>query len=892
MLRHAPALKMLFSLTPWALLVALAGPVAGAERALGGPGEFGALAAPFSFEAQSGPGADPVRFISSGSAASPGFPGARGRLLLLPAEAVLHPGAGRKPLRLRFGGGDPDARITGSGELPGRVHYLIGPDPGRWRRDVRRFAAVRYEDLYPGIDLVFHGERGALEFDFIVEPGADPEPIRIEIDPSYASLDAAGDLVVALEGAGGGVRAGAEVRLRAPVIYQEAAASGGEGARRARVEGSFLLGPGGIVRFRIGPYDRERPLVIDPMFDYSTYLGGRKRDSAVAIRVDASGSAYIAGLTSSANIPQRDPFQEDRGNRDSFVAKLDPSGSTLVYGTYLGGSEEDEPTDMAVDQAGSVYVIGSTNSRDFPTRNAFQGSRRGERDAFVARLDPSGSDVIYATYLGGSDFDSGNAIAIDLAGSAYVTGSTFSKNFPLVNPFQDRRRDEEDSFVAKIDPTGAALVYSTFLGGNGRDSGLAIAVAADGGACVTGTTGSNNFPVLNPIEDRRQGNFDAFVTRFNPAGTALVFSTYLGGGESDTPVELVLDAAGNVVLAGTTRSKKFPTTPGAFQEKKKGGEDIFVTRLDPSGTTILYSTFLGGRGSDTAGGMALDGAGNIYIAGTTRSGGFPRVDAIQRDLRAFDAFVTRINAAGDTLDYSTFVGGRGVDRATSIAVDAAENAYITGNTRSDDYPIANALQPELASREGEEDFFITKISPLFAIDTATVKVQAPTAVNLSARTPAATRRIKVTIQNRSLLDEVIPDASALLRLVSLEVQSLGACPDVPAALIPPASGFPIVLSSKKKLKLTFEAVFDCANDPAASSSRDPGHDDYTVVVTVDHAAFDGRADTHPEDDDCPHDALPGNAEPNPDGSLKDAGCGRRKADGTFGAPILIDVRVR
>jgi hypothetical protein len=640
--------------------------------------------------------------------------------------ARLRPAGGGRvtsvTLRMTFVGANPAPRLVGTEELPGRANYFIGNDPGKWRSNVPTYAKVQYKDVYPGIDLVYYGNQRQLEYDFVVSPGADPNRIRISFQGTdKLEVDAEGDLVLHT--------AAGPIRQRKPVIYQEVV-----GARR-EVSGGYALKGAHQVGFQVAMYDPSRPLVIDPALFYSTYLGGSGDDFGDGIAVDTSGNAYVTGQTASTNFPTTAGAAQSTfggvngfGYGDAFVTKLDPTGSALVYSTYLGGSGDERGNGIALDAAGNAYIVGFTNSTNFPTTpGAFQTTYRGGSfDAFVAKLDAAGSTLVYATYLGGNSFDFGDAIAVDLAGSAYVTGSTDSTNFPTtVGAFQPAFGGTGplgvgDAFVAKLNPTGSALVYSTYLGGSGDDAGTGIAVDPTGSAYVGGNTHSTNFPTTPGAFQSAFGGgpFDAFVARLDPVGAVLVYSTYLGGSGDDEGFGLAIDASGNVYVTGSTTSTNFPTTPGAFQTSfggvgSSGFGDAFVTELNPTGSALVYSTYLGGSDDDAGASIALDTSGNAYVTGWTASSNFPTTaGAFQAALAGgFDAFVTKLNPTGTTLVYSTYLGGSGDDFGFGIAVDALPNpnAYVTGDTASANFPTTpRAFQTTFGG--GTDDAFVTKIA--------------------------------------------------------------------------------------------------------------------------------------------------------------------------------------
>jgi hypothetical protein len=471
------------------------------------------------------------------------------------------------------------------------------------------------------------------------------------------------------------------------------------------------------VSLEIGVYDKTRRLVIDPWLSYSTYLGGSSIDVGRAIAVDSSGNAYIAGITSSGDFPVTPgAFQTtcsgcSGGAQHVFVTKFNPTGSALVYSTYLGGTNNDSGLGIALDTLGDAYVTGYTLSTDFPTTpGAFQTACAGScayQDAFVTELNPTGSALVYSTYLGGTGADVGQGIAVDASGDAYVTGDTLSSDFPATpGAFQTTCGGGPgnctigDGFVAKLTSDGSGLVYSTYLGGSSVDQALGIAVDASGNAYVTGGTSSSDFPTTPgafettcPAQDSCTPGA-GFVTKLNSPGSALVYSTYLGGSHGGAGFGIVVDNSGDAYVTGTTDSTDFPVTPGASQTTFGGGEtDAFVTKMNSSGSGLVYSTFLGGSGIDQGFGVALDSSDNSYVTGSTYSSDFPTTPgAFQTTCggcsgTTADAFVTELNSAGSSLVYSTYLGGSNADGGQSIALGASGIAYVTGYTYSIDFPI-------------------------------------------------------------------------------------------------------------------------------------------------------------------------------------------------------------
>jgi hypothetical protein len=419
------------------------------------------------------------------------------------------------------------------------------------------------------------------------------------------------------------------VRQPKPFVYQEVA-----GARR-EVEAGYAVGADGLVGFSVGEYDKGLPLVIDPVLVYSTYLGGSGGDQAWGVAVDSAGSAYFAGFTTSTNFPTANALQAANGGfQDVLITKINAAGTALVYSTYLGGSSSEQARAIAVDSAGNAYVTGFTGSSNFPTANALQAALSADtQDTFVTKLNAAGTALVYSTYLGGdgsSDF--GEGITVDSAGNAYVTGSTNSTNWPTANAIQAGLAGASDVYLTKLNAAGTALVYSTYLGGTGFELAESVKVDSAGNAYLAGDTASTNFPTASPVQAANAGGTsDAFVTKVNAAGTALVYSTYLGGSDRDQAESIAVDSAGNAYVTGETASTNFPVA-NALQPANGGGvnQDAFVTKLNAAGSALVYSTYLGGSGGDLGNGIAVDSAGNAYVTGGTGSNTtFPTANAIQ-----------------------------------------------------------------------------------------------------------------------------------------------------------------------------------------------------------------------------------------------------------------------
>ncbi len=674
-----------------------------------------------------------------------------------PQSAICNPQS--KALRLKFDGAKRAKQIAGVDLLQGKSNYFIGNDPQKWRTDIPNYARVEYREVYPGVGIAYYGTQQSLEYDFIVAPGADPQVITVSFDGAdKIELNAQGDLELHLNGE--------VIYQRSPVVYQKVNGRQQSVTGRYVIKGekqigfelgnydsgkSLVIDP--VLEYSTyfggGGDDIAQSIKVDSSGNayltgvtaasdfitkdslqgasrggldvfvakissngvglfYSTYLGGSGDDAGNGIAVDGSGNAYVIGYTSSTDFNTRSPLQNtNRGASDAFIAKINPSGSQLIYSTYLGSSKEDIGFAVATDATGNAYVTGYTGANDFNTQSPLQTTYRGGLDAFVAKINPAGSALIYSTYLGGGDADLGSGIAVDGAGNAYVAGSTSSIDFNTKDPLQTANRGGLDGFVAKINSAGAALVYSTYLGGGGDDQCYGVAIDNTGNVYVTGTTEATDFPTKNPIQSARQGDSDAFVTKINAVGNEILYSTYLGGEGADTCRGIAVDAASNIYVTGDTTSRSFPTK-NPIQASIRGFSDAFVTKLNASGSDLVYSTYLGGGRTDTSYSIAVDSGGNVYVTGATDSADFNISNALQSDkLGGVDAFITKITADGSQLNFSTYLGGSGNDLGLSIVVDGAGNAYVTGFTVAADFQVRNPLQPV---NRGNSEAFVTKFN--------------------------------------------------------------------------------------------------------------------------------------------------------------------------------------
>src|SRR5579883_2776835 len=555
---------------------------------------------------------------------------------------------------LEFVGADPSCLALGEDIYAAPVRYYLGPAQ-QWRSAVR-YRRIRYRQLYPGVDLVFRLSEQGFEFDIEVAPDADVHQVRVRWNGvTNLTLDNEGAIVARADQI--------QIRQAPPKTLQKEA---GRNQLR-RIPSSYHVTSQNVVELDLAGYDHRSSLTLDPTVVVSTHVGGSGIDAIYGTAVDTSGSIYVVGETSSADFRGKSIT-----SADAFVMKLDPTGTRIIYLTFLGGGAYDSARAIAVDSQGNAYVTGITNSNDFPVASALQGSSGGPPDAFVAKLTASGQ-VAYSTYLGGAGADYGYGIAVDNSGAAYVSGQTASISLATTAGVvqQNFGGGLSDCFVAKLNAVGSALSYMTFLGGSALDVCTSIAVDTTGNTIVAGTTSSGNFPLASPVQSSLQGSSDAFVAALNASGSALLFSTYLGGNSVDAANSVAVDSSHNIFVSGTTASSDFPTTAGAFQIAEKGTYNAFVCKLPQSGLSVTYCTLIGGEGTDTVTSIAVGPTGEAILGGYTTSTQFPTAQATQASFGgAVDGFISMLNPSGTGLEFSTYQGGSGDDRVYSVAANA------------------------------------------------------------------------------------------------------------------------------------------------------------------------------------------------------------------------------
>ena len=700
-------------------------------------------------------------------------------------------------LRMGFEGANFQARVSGTEPLPGKANYFVGNEPEKWHTGIPTFAQVKYAQIYPGVDLVFYGNQRKLEYDFVVAPGADPNQIALCFKGARKlRINSSGDLILRM--------ARGQVALQRPVFYQLV-----NGERRG-VEGKYSIGRSQRVTFSAARYDHSQPLIIDPVLNYSTYLGGSAAgDTGLSIAVDSLGDAFVTGQTFSTTFPTQNGFGAGNANGVAFVTEMNPSGTALLYSTYLGGTGGDFGLGIALDPSNNVYVAGITFSADFPTTaNALKPGPNAGASAgtsFFSKISPAGigaASLVYSSYVGGVSAgllpDFANAVAADASGNAYITGFTESSpgsglaNFPVTaSAFQSTLGSASgNAFLTKIATTqsgASSLAYSSYLGGNGAnavsstqdfgDEGLGVALDGSNNAYIMGTTTSTNFPTTsnafqaNSAPPAAVGGGTAFVSRFNTTlsgANSLVYSTYLGGDVADFGTGIAVKPGSMVAyVTGTTSSPAFPTFPANTFQTAAGTAfpAAFVTLLDtsqPAGTALVYSTLLGGSFT-TAFGIKADASGDAYVAGGTAQSAFPVTEgAFQQAFVAgapAEGFVSKLHPGGNgatDLLYSTLLGGSGSppkpDVINGIALDGSNNAYITGITFSTSatfpvFPSPTAATPAFQTSLPAGAVSAAFVAKLTLIPTLTVL---PSSVDFGAQAVGVTSKPQtVTLTNNT-----------------------------------------------------------------------------------------------------------------------------------------------
>ncbi len=818
--------------------------VYGAEKATG----FGGL--PMSFEANQGQTNAQVRYLARGA----GY-----MLFLTPSEAVLRVMQSRTSsavLRMQLIGGRASA-IAGA-EGAGKSNYFLDSDPRHWHTGIPNYRAVAYRGLHKGVDLIFYGKAGHLDFDYVIAPDGNPREIVTEYrGADELTLDESGNLLIRF---GKGVVT--QVRPRA---YQKTA----DGRQEPVVADYVLLGAK-RVGLKLAVYDHSRELVIDPILKYSTFLGGADGPSGAGtgftsgngIAVDSTGHAYVTGETQSTDFPVTSgaydttsagggPVVNGAPMGVAFVTKMNATGTGLIYSTYIGGNGISRANAITVDGSGNAYITGHTANSNYPTTpGAFQTTFEGqtcdgsdalcEGDAFVTKLNASGSALVFSTFLGGTDYDEGTAIAVDGSGNVYVTGATESTDFPVKNAFQPTINSDPNcypghatrcgnAFVTKLNSTGSGLIYSTYYGGSFWADGRGIAVDASGNAYVTGETSFVGLRSTRNFGGTSDGS-GGYVLKVSPPG-GYVWSDTI---ESGIGQAIAVDQYGQPFITGPTDSPRLPVTPGAFQTAPKNPPvgTAFVTKISADGTTLRYSTYLGGSNGDSGNGIRVDNQGHAYVTGTTYSTDFPvTASAFQKTGTGADGFVTMMAAAGNGLMYSTYLGP---SQANAIAVDKSWNAYVTGNTASSKFPVtAGAFQPSL---KGNTDAFVSKIA--IVADLAITKTASATSV-----AHGITETYTIVVQNKGpdpAWSTTVTDALPSGTVFESVSTSMGSCTHPPVGYGGTVScktnfygGTTTTWTIKLAVKITASSGAKITNKATVkSSTQDPATANNASIMTV------------------------------------------------------------
>jgi hypothetical protein len=629
--------------------------------------------------------------------------------------------------RVQFQGGNASPLITAEGQQGNVSNYLIGNDPSQWHTNVPNFQQVTYHAIYPGIDAVFHGNASTgLEFDFHVAPGADPSQIVLSFpDVSGVTVTADGQLQL--------VTSAGNINVAAPVVYQTGGAVG-----TFAIRSSFTVRGTNLVGFTLGQYDHSAPLIIDPIVTGATYLGGSGNEelagitppivtpTASAMTSDSAGNIFLTGSTTSTNYPvTTGVFQAaNKGKTDAFVTKMNGQGTALAWSTYLGGTNDESGYGVTVDTGDDAYVVGGTTSTDFPTTTGvFQTTNKASganKNGFVTKLNAQGTALVYSTYIGGAKNAQENSIAVDLGGDAYVTGIGGS-DFPTTpGAFQPTfaATSTNNGVLTKLNAQGTALVYSTFYTGFFASTPSQVLVDSLGQAVIGGSSFSSDLPMTPGAFQTTYGGglSDGFVAKFNPAGSKLLWATYVGGPDTDFVESITGDTSGNIYATGYELfgSGGFPTTPGVLQTSPKGGQDAIVFKLSADGRKLLYSTYLGGSKDDRGLGIALDAFGNAYVTGTTLSNDFPTTaNAIQSTnkggILSGDVFLVQLNSVANSVVYGSYMGGAKDDYGESVQLGPSL-LYMAGTTSSTDFPIVTgAFQ---SANAGGDDVWVSAVDQL------------------------------------------------------------------------------------------------------------------------------------------------------------------------------------
>lgn len=648
---------------------------------------------PLYFEPNNGQADPNIQVISRGA----------GFVTLLTGDQTIFLNSNTKvPVRMQLMGSPQRGKAHLEEKLSGISNYFYGKDPAKWRTDVPHYGRVRFESVYPGIDLVYYSTAGRMEYDFVVAPNSDPSRIRFQWHGVEKSrIDEAGDLVL--------TTAAGDIRHKRPVVYQQINGEKKEVASHYRQLGDNVFG------FEVEQYRREYALTIDPTIFYSTFIGGAQLEDVTGIALDGTNNVYISGVTRSNNFPSLNPYQAAlSGTSDGFVTKLLFTGGELGYSTFFGGDRDDQINALALDALGNVYITGETNSSDFPTTpRAFERNVKGPVDAFVAKLSFNGNQLMYSTMLG--DFDSDErayGIAVNSANQAVVVGITSSSTFPTTVGAYDRLYNGSfDMFITEVDELGEKLIFSTFLGGNQVDFPLTLTTDSVGNIYVGGYTNSPDFPTTPGAYRRTMGGIqDGFLIKLSHTGDRLLFSTLVGGDGVDSIFGISIDPGGRILVAGQSFSQSFPTTTGAYQTTNRGVSDVFLMKLSSTGAHAMVSTLLGTPHLEYPIAVKNLDSGYILVGGYTESNQYPTTPDAFGFSSNFngDGFLTVLAPLGNAITYSTVLGGVGSDIVKALAQDSAGDVYVSGYTQSTVFPTTSDAFDRTFN--GISDGYVMKLS--------------------------------------------------------------------------------------------------------------------------------------------------------------------------------------
>jgi uncharacterized protein (TIGR03437 family) len=596
-----------------------------------------------------------------------------------------------RDVRMELVGANKQAKVELEEPTGGISSYFIGRNEKDWHTGIPHYGRVQYKNVYAGIDLVYYASGRDIEYDFILQPGADPNQITVAYNKPV-QIDSNGDLLVA------------GLKQHRPRVLQKG----------REIACDYLIRDRNKIQLALATYNHAQPLTVDPVLEFSTYLGGPGEDAAAGIALDSQGFIYVAGSTQSPQSPTLDPFhQTDLHALSPFVIKMSNDGQRVIYFAELSSGAWDEAFDVAAGSDGTAVVVGLTESTNFPLKNPLQTTFTATHwSGFFSKITADGRSLVFSSYYGGSNSDTASAVKFDSAGNIYIAGQTDSRDFPVTNAVQSTLGGGLDMFLLKLTPEGK-LLFATLYGGSGQDSCFALAVAPDGGAIIGGESSSADFPFKNAAQTSLTPKAlygTPALVRFASDGSSVVFATFVGGPVAGDLKGIALDTAGNIYAEGAVIDNNF-ITKNAFQASLLASPSAFLVKLDPTASNVIYSTYLGGSGGAFGNGLAVDASGSAYLTGYAASADFPLKNSLQPfyggGILNADIFLTKFAPAGNSIIYSTLLGGHGSDYGVKVAVDGAGTAYVAGTSSSNDFPVKNAYQAQYG---GNGDLVVAKIS--------------------------------------------------------------------------------------------------------------------------------------------------------------------------------------